>query len=90
LNDLINEQGHTVYVHCNSSISRSPALIMTYLCLFLKIRTWENLGEAHKLFKQFHHISEPNLKVVQKLLKKHKLFQDRQKVLLNEDENEEA
>jgi protein-tyrosine phosphatase len=27
LNDLIEEQDHVVYLHCNSSISRSPTLV---------------------------------------------------------------
>ena len=79
LNDMINEQGLTVYVHDNSSLTRAPTLVICYLCLFVRIRTYENLPEAGALIKQYHNVSTPNLKILQKTLKKHKLFQDRQR-----------
>ena len=87
LNDLINEQGHIVYVHDSSSISRAPALILSYLCLFLKLRTMDNLIEAERLLKQYHHMSSPNSQVIKTLLKKHCAFIDRQKHLTGEGES---
>ena len=51
LNDMISEQGLTVYVHDNSSLTRAPTLVICYLCLFLRIRTYENLPEASALIK---------------------------------------
>jgi len=51
LNQLLNEDDHTVYIHCNSSISRGPTLVLAYLCLFVKIRTYSNLIEANRLLK---------------------------------------
>lgn len=74
MNDLINEKGHTLYIHDSSSITRSPTLVLTYLCLFVRIRTYENLPEACSLIKQYHSVSTPNTKVLQKTLKKHRLF----------------
>lgn len=43
LNDLISEQGHCVYLHDNTGISRAPTLVLSYLCLYAKVRTYENL-----------------------------------------------
>jgi hypothetical protein len=74
LNDMITERGHTVYINDNSSITRAPTLALTYLCLFVKIRTYENLPEACRLIKQYHNVSTPNVKVLEKTLKKHRLF----------------
>lgn len=95
LNDLIEEQGHTVYVHDNSSTSRAPTLVMAYFSLFLKIRTIDNASESVKLMRQYHHLSTPNVKVIQKLMKKHKNFVDKQRELngelsdVEEDEEEQ-
>lgn len=49
LNDLITEQGHTVFLHDNTGISRAPTLVLSYLCLYAKIRTYSNLPEASKM-----------------------------------------
>ena len=95
LNDLIEEQGHTVYIHDNSSTSRAPTLLMAYFSLYLKIRTIDNISESVKLMRQFHHLSTPNVKVIQKLMKKHKNFVDKQRELngelsdVEEDEEEQ-
>lgn len=84
LNDLLNEQNHIVYIHDNSSISRAPALILTYLCLFCKLRTMDNLKEAERVLKQYHHMSNPNSTVIRALLLKHKAFVDKQKHLMGD------
>lgn len=79
LNDMINERELTVYIHDNSSMTRAPTLALTYLCLFVRIRTYENLPEASRLIKQYHNVSTPNLDILQKTLKKHKIFQEKQR-----------
>jgi len=86
---LITERGHTVYINDNSSITRAPTLALTYLCLFVKIRTYENLSEACRLIKQYHNVSTPNVKVLEKTLRKHKLFQEKQRQAVDEEEEEE-
>lgn len=84
LNTLINDQGHTVYVSDNSAITRAPTLVLTYLCLFLKLRTMENLKEAERLLKQYHQMSSPNTNAIKALLKKQKAFVEEQRHLLGE------
>ena len=74
INDLINEQGHTVYLHDTSGLTRAPTLALIYLCLFVKIRTYENLPEACALLKQYHSVSTPNLNIIKKVIKKNKAF----------------
>lgn len=34
LNDIINNKGHKVYVHCLTGVTRSPTLILLFLCLY--------------------------------------------------------
>ena len=34
LNQMINERGRAVYVHCTAGMGRAPASVLVYLCLF--------------------------------------------------------
>lgn len=81
LNDLINEQKETVYLYDNSGMTRAPTLVMAYLCLYRKTLYPEKTAEAQKIVSDYHQVSTPNTAVVQKLLKKHKAFQDRQRII---------
>ena len=40
LNDMINRQGLKVYVHCTAGMGRAPACVLSYLCIFKKVRGW--------------------------------------------------
>jgi len=40
LNDLINKKNQTVFVHCTSGVSRSPTLIVVFLCMFIQVDDW--------------------------------------------------
>lgn len=73
-----------MYVHDNSAITRAPALVLTYLCMFLKLRTMENLKEAERLLKQYHQMTSPNINAIKALLKKHQAFVDKQRHFLGD------
>lgn len=34
LNDMINNKGEKVYIHCLSGTARAPTLILLFLCLY--------------------------------------------------------
>jgi protein tyrosine phosphatase len=34
LNDMINNQGLNVYVHCTAGMGRAPAVVLVYFCLY--------------------------------------------------------
>jgi len=40
LNDMINNKGLNVYVHCTAGMGRAPASVVCYLCLFKKVKGW--------------------------------------------------
>jgi len=85
LNDLITEQGHTVFLHDNTGISRAPTLILAYLCLYARIRTYSNLPEASKMLTNQASTAMPNIKAVGKFLRRFGAFQERQIALLSGD-----
>jgi protein-tyrosine phosphatase len=40
LNDMINNKGQKVYVHCTAGMGRAPACVLVYLVLFKKVSCW--------------------------------------------------
>lgn len=64
-----------MYLHCTSGISRAPALAVTYLCLFKKVKVWRSAEDVYKLVKQFHPNSCVNLRVVASTVQDNQEFQ---------------
>lgn len=78
INDLINNEGHTVYVHCTAGMGRAPAAVLVYLCLFKKISCWENPTEVDLYVKSFRKVSVPNMRAVYFVVEDNKHFQSQQ------------
>jgi len=53
-----------VYVHCCSSVTRAPSVIITYMCLYVKVKDWDNPAKVASLVKDFHKVSFPNMSAV--------------------------
>ena len=68
LNNMINTEGLKVYVHCTSGISRAPALIVTYLCLFKKVKQWETPRKVAQYLRTYHFNSKPNLRAIERVI----------------------
>lgn len=64
LNDMINNQGLTVYVHCTAGMGRAPACVLVYLCLFKKVSCWNNPTDVDRLVKSYRKVSVPNMNAV--------------------------
>lgn len=53
-----------IYVHCTSSCTRSPSVVLTYLCLYVRAHKFRDpVGVAH-LIKSCHKPSFPNMRAV--------------------------
>ena len=64
LNDMINNQGLNVYVHCTAGMGRAPACVLVYLCLFKKVACWNNPTDVDRLVKSYRKVSVPNMRAV--------------------------
>lgn len=64
INDMINKEGLTVYVHCTAGMGRAPACVLVYLSLFKKVPCWSDPNEVDKFVKSHRKVSVPNLKAV--------------------------
>ena len=74
LNSMINTLGLNVFVFCNSGLSRSPAVVLTYLSLFKQHRSWDSVEDLYKFLKSFNNKIKPNLKAVQTSIEAHRDF----------------
>lgn len=43
LNDMINNKGLSVYVHCTAGMGRAPATVLVYLILYKKLSCWSSI-----------------------------------------------
>ena len=75
---MINNKNLKVYIYCNSGISRSPTVIMTYLCIYKKTECWEYLPLVEALIQKYVPFSQPNVAIVQKALSQGRILQDQQ------------
>lgn len=68
LNNMINVEGLNVYVHCTSGVSRAPAVVVTYLCLFKQVKCWNSVEDTSQFIKAYNPKLAPNNKIIQKCI----------------------
>lgn len=56
-------------------MSRCTAVVISYLCLFLKHERWQYCIEVETWLKNIYRYSIPNMKAVEKMLVMNKQFQ---------------
>lgn len=76
INDMINNKGLIVYVHCTAGMGRAPASVLAYLSLYKKVKCWNNPTDVDKLVKSYRRVSVPNMKAVYKVVNDNKGFQN--------------
>jgi protein-tyrosine phosphatase len=75
LNNLFENQNHKkIYLHCNSGMTRAPTVAIVFLCLFCKVKCWQNPVEVYKLFKSYRSTCFPNMKAVLKTVSRNPQF----------------
>jgi len=43
INDMVYNKKQQVSIYCNTGLSRAPTIIMAYLCLYKKVKNWEDI-----------------------------------------------
>lgn len=60
LNDMVNNKQQKVFIYCNTGISRAPTIIMAYLCLYKKVKEWQDTEAVAALLKLHLPGCQPN------------------------------
>ncbi len=68
LNDMINNKGLKVYVHCTAGMGRAPAIVLVYLCLYQGMEP----DESDLFVKSFRSVSVPNMRAVKEVVNKYR------------------
>jgi len=76
LDDMINDKGLNVLIHCSSGMTRSTTLAIIYLAMAKRHKNWDNLAMLDGYLRKYHVLSTPNLSVVQQVIDENKYFQD--------------
>lgn len=78
LNDLINNKGKKVFIHCTSGIVRAPTVVLLYLCLFKRVYNWQNPKIVSDSLVESHNDAVPQLHLVEEILRDNFDFQNKQ------------
>ena len=72
-NDMINNKNLKVFVYCSSGITRTPTVIMAYLCIYKKIQCWNKIFQVDEILKQYIPYSYPNTMIIQDAIQENKV-----------------
>jgi protein-tyrosine phosphatase len=64
LNDMINNKGLKVYVHCTAGMGRAPACVLVYFALFKKVSCWQDPVQIDLFIKSYRKVSTPNMRAI--------------------------
>jgi predicted protein tyrosine phosphatase len=78
LNDMVNNKGHRVFIHCSSGITRAPTVALLYLCLFKRHNSWRDVDQVDQYLSSHYHVSYPNRNLVSQIIKDNHEFQTKQ------------
>ena len=76
LDDMINDKGLRVFVHCATGITRAPTLAIIYLALTKRHKDWKDPKKLESAIRKSHIDSFPNFAVAERVVKDNKDFQD--------------
>jgi hypothetical protein len=68
LEEQINVQGHHVFLHDFTSISRCQTILMVYFSVMCRHPAWNDLDELRSYLKRLYSVSTPNMEVVKRVL----------------------
>lgn len=78
LNDLANTKNLRVFLHSRSGVTRTSTVLLAYMALFKAHQDWNSPMKMYQWLRGSVELAQPNLALVEKVVKAHREFQDRQ------------
>jgi hypothetical protein len=78
LHGLIDKQNKKVFIHCSSGLIRTPTIVLTYLCIFKRVKSWQNVSQTRDFVTESCSQSMPNVPLVEQIVAENRKFQDQQ------------
>jgi len=74
LHGLIDKQDKKVFIHCSSGLNRTPTIVLTYLCIFKRVKSWKNVPLTRDFVVESCSKSVPNVPLVEQIIAENKDF----------------
>jgi hypothetical protein len=71
-----------VFVHDQTGVSRCTTLLIVYLALFIKHKSWRNIDELYALVEGEYQWQDANKEIAKYVIEQNKWFQEQQYQLL--------
>ena len=90
--DVMRKQlgNQKIFVHCTAGMTRSPTLVILYLCLYCQVDFWKSPVDVYKYVKEYHSISYPNMKAIFRVIARNRTLQYHQCLLLQAEYQKKA
>lgn len=77
LHSLVDKQNKKVFIHCSSGLIRAPTIVLTYLCIFKRIKQWKSVPQSRDYIHESCSQSMPNVQLVERIIAENRDFQDK-------------
>lgn len=78
LHGLVDKQNKKVFIHCSSGLIRTPTIVLVYLCIFKRVKSWKSVPNTRDFIVESCSQSMPNMMLVEQIIAENKHFQDQQ------------
>jgi len=65
VNDLLNNKDKKVFIHCTSGEVRAPSVVLVYLCMYKRVRHWNNVNTTRDYIVENNLYALPNSQLVE-------------------------
>lgn len=75
---MVNKNNLKVFIHCSSGLVRSPTVVLAYLSIFKRVKSWKNINLSRDFVVLNSQNSVPNVTLVESIVHSNRVFQDKQ------------
>lgn len=78
LHKLVDMQSKKVFIHCSSGLIRTPTIVLTYLTIFKRVKSWKSVSQTRDVVCECCGQHKPQENIVEQIIAANRSFQDQQ------------